>query len=604
MNAAPKDEQPLKRSIRYLRVSSKRQMDTDADVDPDGNSIDTQRKQTQEKERALGTINVGEYVEPGNSAQTIDKRPVFREMLERIKTEHDVDYVVIYMRSRAFRNHFDATVTKKQLEKLGVKLVSAKEDFGEGIMADAMEAVTDIFNEVQVRLSGQDIKMKLANKAKNGGTISKAKVGYLNARKLVDGHKVNTVIRDPERDHFIPMAFELFATGDHTIDTLREALTAAGFTTPPSGRWPGGVVSRHTLGQMLRDRYYLGEVLYEGIWYPGRHEPLVTAEVFDRVQRVLDSHSGAGTRSRTHKHYLKGLLWCGRCKSRLTVQRAVGRHGGEYFYWLCMGRQRGTCDLPYVPVEVLEEAVADYYRTEVLLPADAVARLRAQVDDALTDSFSLTATMRGDFEQRLATLERKESYFLDLAAEEDWPKDKLREKINNIRAERGTIRRNLEQTTHQLEAGRQVFHRALDLLTDPGELYTRSGEGVRAILNRALFTRLYADAKKITGNELKEPFDALHEAYKLYESRGRDNSEAAPATYHRRTKVASHAPRGQRDITNSAVSLVGHGTVSRVTLIDSLSLAFGGQGWSRPVMVRRQGLEPRTRGLRVRCSAN
>ena len=38
------DTAPVKRSIRYLRVSSRRQMDTDADIDPDGNSIDTQRK--------------------------------------------------------------------------------------------------------------------------------------------------------------------------------------------------------------------------------------------------------------------------------------------------------------------------------------------------------------------------------------------------------------------------------------------------------------------------------------------------------------------------------------------------------------------------------
>ena len=73
-------------------------MDTDFEVDPEGNSIDTQRKVTSGKEREMGLVNVGEYVEPGNSAQTIDKRPVFREMIERIRREHDVDYVIIYMR--------------------------------------------------------------------------------------------------------------------------------------------------------------------------------------------------------------------------------------------------------------------------------------------------------------------------------------------------------------------------------------------------------------------------------------------------------------------------------------------------------------------------
>ena len=57
-------------------------------------------------------------------------------------------------------------------------------------------------------------------------------------------------------------------------------------------------------------------------------------------QRILDAHSGSGTRQRTHNHYLKGTLYCDRCKHRFIVQRAVG-NGGEYFYWLCRGRQKG-----------------------------------------------------------------------------------------------------------------------------------------------------------------------------------------------------------------------------------------------------------------------
>src|ERR1700730_19468279 len=92
------DEGTVNRSIRYLRVSSKKQMDTDFEVDPEGNSIDTQRKVTSGKEREAGLVNVGEYVEPGNSAQTIDKRPVFREMIARITRERDVAYVIMYGR--------------------------------------------------------------------------------------------------------------------------------------------------------------------------------------------------------------------------------------------------------------------------------------------------------------------------------------------------------------------------------------------------------------------------------------------------------------------------------------------------------------------------
>lgn len=110
----------VKRSVRLLRVSTKAQMDTDADAVQDGNSIDSQRKATVDKEKALGTVNVGEYLEPGYSAQSIEKRPFFKKLLKRIIEERDVDYVVIYMRSRVFRNYIEAAIVKQQLEQLGV----------------------------------------------------------------------------------------------------------------------------------------------------------------------------------------------------------------------------------------------------------------------------------------------------------------------------------------------------------------------------------------------------------------------------------------------------------------------------------------------------
>jgi DNA invertase Pin-like site-specific DNA recombinase len=257
----------------------------------------------------------------------VEQRPVFQAMLKRIVEQRDVDYVVIDLRSRAFRNYIDAAIVKRQLEGLGVKLVSAGEDFGEGVWADAMEAITDVFNDVQVKLSGQDISLKMLNKAQNGGTPGPAKLGYQNVSKIVGGHKINTIAPDPDRHRLITAAFDLFATGEHTIDTLREQLTDAGLTTPSTGR----PVSRHTVHKILRDRTYIGSVVYKGVEYPnGRHQPLVTVEAFERVQRILDSHSGSGVRYRTHPHYLNGLLWCDWCGHRFILQRAQGRQGGVY----------------------------------------------------------------------------------------------------------------------------------------------------------------------------------------------------------------------------------------------------------------------------------
>ena len=593
LNAAASDL-PVKRSIRYLRVSSKRQMDTDADFDADGNSIDTQRKETTAKERAMGTVNVGEYVEPGNSAQTIDKRPVFKDMLKRIIEEGDVDYVVIYMRSRVFRNFTDAAITNRQLLRLGVKLISVKEDFGEGMMADAMEAVTDIFNELQVRQSGADIKVKMANKVRNGGTVGRAKLGYLNQTINLDGHKVNTIVTDQERQRFVPMAFELFATGEYTVETLQVALTEAGLRLPATARWPVRPVSTQTLHNLLRDRYYLGEVLCDGVWQTnGRHELLVTTELFDRVQHVLDTHSGAGTRERNHPHYLKGTIWCGRCQHRFIVQRAKG-NGGEYFYFLCRGRQEGICDQPYVPVEAIEEAVEAHYGRAVVMPEAFRAEVRKAVDEALAGNVQLSDQMRTDYTKRLGVLDAKESYFLDLAAEEGWPKDKLREKIDELRTERRSIRRKLETAEQHLAVGRDVFTAALDLLNNPHELYARSDERARTILNKALFTRLYVDGRVVAGHELQEPFSVLFEAYS-----GSQRVEAASQT----GETATSYRRVDQGQSNERGSLLTETASDRPTLIDSLALAWG-KGWSKAVMVELTRLELVTFCLPDKCSTN
>jgi DNA invertase Pin-like site-specific DNA recombinase len=472
-------------------------MDSDYDRDPEGNSIDTQRKATIEKEQALGSVNVGEYVEPGYSGQAIDKRPFFQQLLTRILDRRDVDYVVIYMRSRVFRNYIEAAIVKQQLEKLGVRVVSAKEDFGDGVMAEAMEAITDVFNWLQVRISGQDIKTKMGNKARNGGTLGRAKIGYLNERITIDGHKVNTIAIDPQRAHYIPMAFELYATGTETITSLQSKLTRAGLRTHGDARRPPGPISHESLRLLLRDRYYAGYVTYEGIDYPGRHQPLITRDLYDRVQRALGAH-GPGTRQRVHNHYLKGLLWCARCRHRLILQRARGRNGGEYFYFFCAARQDHQCDLPYIPLDVLEEAVTRHYGDLTALTPEQLAQVRTLVEQALTIDHAALDQLHTLYTSRLRALTRKRTYLIDLAAEQHWPRQDLKTRIEAIAQERTDLRSALTHLQQQRDRDHSVYQTALTLLENPHAAYEHSEPHTRALLNRALLGRLYIDAAKLT----------------------------------------------------------------------------------------------------------
>ena len=107
-------------ALVYLRVSTKRQLDTAVDIDPDGLSIATQRDECLAKAAQIGAQIVREpFIEPGNSAKTINDRPVFRELLAYVREHPGIKYLITYNRARAFRNHFDAAIVQVQLKKLG-----------------------------------------------------------------------------------------------------------------------------------------------------------------------------------------------------------------------------------------------------------------------------------------------------------------------------------------------------------------------------------------------------------------------------------------------------------------------------------------------------
>jgi DNA invertase Pin-like site-specific DNA recombinase len=333
-----------KRSVLYLRVSTPSQVHTD--YNPEGISIPAQREACERKAVSLGAEACREFIEPGRTATTIEKRPVFQEMLAWIKAEQSVDFIIVYHFNRIFRNSIDAAITKQALGKMGVRLVSSILDMGESPESAMVESIIHAVDQYQSQASGADISYKMLQKARNGGTLGRAPMGYLNARDQSEGRDIGIVVIDSERGPFIRLAFELYATGEFTLDELVAELTIRGLRSRP-GRHPAGPIATSTLHKILQDPYYMGIVTYRGEEFDGRHEPLVSQELFDQVQAVMASRSGSGVRQRKHHHYLKGMLWCGAChkdgrESRM-IQTWVKGNGGNYEYFFCRSKQDHLC---------------------------------------------------------------------------------------------------------------------------------------------------------------------------------------------------------------------------------------------------------------------
>jgi site-specific DNA recombinase len=348
------------RAVPYLRVSSKGQVNTD--YDPEGISIPAQRESCLRKVEQMGLTVVTEYIEPGRSGTEMTKRVAFQEMLRRVRADRDVDYVVVYKLSRFARNRTDDAIVMADLKKRGVTLISATESIDASPVGQLMHGLLAAFNEYRSAEDGADIKYKMSQKAKKGGTIGRAPVGYLNVREYFEGREVRSVTVDELRGPLIRQAFELYATGDYTFADLSEAMEDRGLTTKPSAKRPSKAISPTYFSRLLRDRYYCGIITLDGAEHPGRHDALVPDDLFHKVQQLLDSRGVAGERRRVHEHYLKGALYCDNCHKRgivhrMVIQRSIGRSGNQYFYFFCAGRTVKDCSTSHISTARLEDAM-------------------------------------------------------------------------------------------------------------------------------------------------------------------------------------------------------------------------------------------------------
>ncbi|GLZ30822.1 recombinase [Lentzea sp. NBRC 105346] len=506
------DLAPGTRAVIYLRVSSKGQVETD--YNPEGISIPAQREACLRKARDMGVTVIDEYVEPGRSALEMTKREAFQRMLARVRSQGDVDVIIVYQLSRMARNRYDDAIVMADLRKRGVTLISATEAIDDTPVGQLMHGILATFNEYQSRQSGADIAYKMGKKARNGGTLGRAKLGYLNHIDHSEGRVIRTIIVDPERASFVQLGFELFATGDYTQEELADELYDRGLRTRATRRHPSKKVSENKISQMLRDRYYLGYVEYEGEEIRGRHEALIDEDLFDTVQEILDSRTTAQERRRVHHHYLKGSLFCGRCqregiKRRMIIQRTINSKGSEYLYFFCRGRQKGTCQAPHVNVVLVEDAVERHY-SAIRFSQPFIAEMRDQIDAVIGEQEKSARLLRKQITAQLKELDTKEENLIDLAADSTLPQTKVKERLRDIARDRRRLEGRLDTANADLTDSAQLVDASLTLLEQPDKLYRRCDDQQRRLLNQAIFYAIYIEDEKITDGELREPFGELH----------------------------------------------------------------------------------------------
>ncbi len=178
----------------------------------------------------------------------------------------------------------------------------------------------------------EEVKKGHREKAEEGGWPTFAPIGYINVLGL-DGKRALVV--DEERAALVARIFEWYASGSFSVKEVAQMARRAGLCFRKSGR----PISTAKVHQVLRQRMYSGEFEWAGKLYRGTYPPVISRELWDRVQAVLDDRHAQRPKVRTHRFTFTGLLHRSRCGCALVGEMKKRR----YVYYRCTGN-RGRCD--------------------------------------------------------------------------------------------------------------------------------------------------------------------------------------------------------------------------------------------------------------------
>ena len=476
-----------KRAVSYIRVSTREQAQRGGSEE--GFSLPAQREANKRKAQSMGALVVKEFADRGESARSAN-RPELQKMLAYLKEDGGIDYVIVHKLDRLARNRADDVEINRAFEEAGVRLVSTSENIDQTPGGMLLHGIMSSIAEFYSRNLANEVIKGMGEKARNGGTLGKAPLGYVNVRGRDEhGREVRTVELDEERAPLVRLAFTEYATGNWTVRQLAEHLNNRGLTIPPTARKPTNPVSVRLLQTLLRNPYYKGVISFQGVEYAGAHEPLVDAATWQTVQDILTAHAN-GERQRMHNRHLKSTIVCGQCGARLLVQHATSRASGTYHYFVCARRHRvHDCTFKAVLIDEVEARVAELYQ-QIQLSSDD----RHEIEHYLRAEFAHIQANRQQDIQRLTTrqqqLEDQRHKLLEAHYEGAIPLDLLKKEQDQLTRSILAIQRELDGYSADAALVEQHLTQALDLLEDCHRLYLAAPDRLKKLLNQVFFERI------------------------------------------------------------------------------------------------------------------
>lgn len=291
-------------------------------------------------------VNVKAVFSESKSAKVPDNRPLFTEMVIRIKKGEAIG-IICWKMDRLARNPEEAGIVLGMLKRGEIQHIITNEreyrpednaiisyvDFG---MADQY-----------VRDLSRNVKRGMDKKAAMGWRPGRAPLGYLNSKTKLQGEQ--DISNDPERFELVKQLLRTMLTGNYTRQELLEyANNDMGLTVTAMKTKPARKLHMSELYRILTNPFYYGWYAWpenSENWIEGKHEPMITMGEYDRIQFLLGRKGRP--RPKTHKFAFTGTMRCGQCGCAITAEERWKKQKNgnvhNYIYYHCTRKTHPRC---------------------------------------------------------------------------------------------------------------------------------------------------------------------------------------------------------------------------------------------------------------------
>lgn len=452
-------------------------------------SLDSQENELKQLAETNG-LNVTAIVRESRSAK-VEGRPVFNEVLETIRAGK-ADAIICWKLDRLARNFIDAGKVIDQLQHGQIKEIRTHE--GVHVPSDnvlPLAVMLGMANQYSRDLS-QNVKRGNRAKLERGEWPAPAPYGYINDRAN------KKIILDEKYAGYIRRAFELYASGTLSLSQVTNQLYAEGMRTKT-----GDKVAKSKVHHFLNNKFYIGFMEREGKVYKGNHQPIVTAEMFDRVQDVL--HGRHHPKHEKKFYAARGFLTCASCGCMLTADT---KKGHQYYY--CTNGKGGCAEhKSYLRGELVDQLLSGIF-AELQFDEELVKIAGEAYQESRKWTSHYHSNSLETLQDAMKVLENKESMLTDAYIAQTLRKELYEAKMQEVANQRVELQEQIRQSTGlkpyaTFEQVQKVF---LDSNRAANKYLTSSAEEKRTILGIVL-SNAKVQSKNIAQFQFKRPFDVL-----------------------------------------------------------------------------------------------